>query len=233
MTSGSAGIMGAMPEESPTRLRKAMVQIVAAHAELVAAQTGRARLDQRVLDAMARVARHEFVPAQMRPYAYANQPLPIGHGKTISQPFIVALMTDLLALTHQDRVLEVGTGLGYQAAILSELAGEVYSVEIIEELASDARTRLDRLGYDRVVTRAGDGSHGWSEQAPFDKILVAAAPELIPVALLDQLRPGGRMVLPSGLEDAQQLVLVEKGADGRVSTREILPVRFAPLVTVH
>ncbi len=169
----------------------------------------------------------------MRPYAYANQPLPIGHGQTISQPFIVALMTDLLALTHQDRVLEVGTGLGYQAAILSELAGEVYSVEIIEELASDARTRLDRLGYDRVVTRAGDGSHGWSEQAPFDKILVAAAPELIPVALLDQLRPGGRMVLPSGLEDAQQLVLVEKGADGRVSTREILPVRFAPLVTVH
>ncbi len=225
--------MLAMPEDSPTRLRETMVQIVAAHAELAAAHTGRARLDQRVLDAMARVARHEFVPAQMRPYAYANQPLPIGHGQTISQPFIVALMTDLLALRHEDRVLEVGTGLGYQAAILSELAGEVYSVEIIEELATDARARLDRLGYGRVVTRAGDGSHGWSEQAPFDKILVAAAPELIPVALLEQLRPGGRMVLPTGIEDAQQLVVVEKRADGRVSTREILPVRFAPLVTVH
>jgi protein-L-isoaspartate(D-aspartate) O-methyltransferase len=160
-------------------------------------------------------------------------PLPIGCGKTISQPFMVALMTDLLALEEHDKVLEVGTGLGYQAAILAELAELVFSVEIIEELAKDGERRLSAAGYDNVQLRLGDGSRGWAEHAPFDKIVVTAAPEHIPQGLLDQLKAGGKMVLPVGVEDDQKLVVVEKGKNRQVRTRELLPVRFSPLITSH
>jgi len=178
---------------------------------------------------MAKVPRHEFVPFELQPYAYANIPLPIGFDKTISQPFIVALMTDLLDLRKNDTVLEIGTGLGYQAAILGELARKVYSIEMIEELAQHAKRRLRQQGYANVQVRVGNGYHGWSEHAPFDKVIVTAAPDLIPPPLIHQLKPGGKMVIPSGLPDAQQLILVDKDPSGRLATREILAVRFSQL----
>jgi protein-L-isoaspartate(D-aspartate) O-methyltransferase len=166
-------------------------------------------------------------------YAYLDQPLPIGFGKTISQPFIVALMTDLLDLQAQDRVLEIGTGLGYQAAILANLAKEIYSIEIIEELARQAKNKLHRQGYSNIEFKIGDGSGGWPEYSPFNKIIVTAAPELIPVALLQQLKPGGKMVIPAGLEDSQQLIVAVKDKGGSIITEEILPVRFSSLTITH
>jgi protein-L-isoaspartate(D-aspartate) O-methyltransferase len=169
------------------------------------------------------------VPLELQPYAYADTPLPIGFGKTISQPFIVALMTDLLDLAPTDRVLEIGTGMGYQSALLARLARRVYSMELIEELAQQAGQRLARQGHHNVEIRIGNGCRGWPERAPFDKLIVTAAPEMIPPALLYQLKPGGKMVIPAGLQDAQQLILVDKDADGLVSTREILPVQFSAL----
>jgi protein-L-isoaspartate(D-aspartate) O-methyltransferase len=175
------------------------------------------------------VPRHEFVPVELRPLAYANVPLPIGFEKTISQPFIVALMTDLLDVAPADTVLEVGTGLGYQAAVLAHLARKVYSMEIIEELATQAKQRLASRGVQNVEIRIGNGYHGWSEHAPFDKIMVTAAPDLIPPPLIHQLKNGGKMVLPAGLPDAQQLMLVEKDDKGKVRTKEILRVRFSQL----
>jgi len=156
-------------------------------------------------------------------------PLPIGCDKTISQPFIVALMTDMLEVGEDDIVLEIGTGMGYQAAVLAELARKVYSVEIIEELAHQARLRLGRQHYKNIEFKVGNGYYGWPEHAPFDKIIVTAAPDLIPAALLQQLKPGGRMAIPTGLAEAQQLVLVEKDSKGAVTTRELLPVRFSQL----
>jgi protein-L-isoaspartate(D-aspartate) O-methyltransferase len=218
-----------MEDNHYTILRQQMVQEITAHALYVGDHTGRPALDQRVLTAMGKVPRHEFVPLELKPYAYANVPLPIGYGKTISQPFIVALMTDLLDLQEDDNVLEIGTGFGYHAAVLAELAAKVFSVEIVEEIASQAQKRLTRLGYDNIEMRVMNGSYGWSEHAPFDKLLVAAAPDLIPPPLIAQLKPGGKMVIPAGLTGTQQLMLVEKGADGRIATREILPVRFAQL----
>jgi protein-L-isoaspartate(D-aspartate) O-methyltransferase len=179
--------------------------------------------------AMGRVARHEFVPVELQAYAYANIPLPIGFDKTVSQPFIVALMTDLLDIGPGDSVLEIGTGLGYHAAVLAQLAAKVYSIEVVEELARQAKQRLHRQGCSNVVLRTGNGYHGWSEHAPFDKVLVAAAPDLIPPPLLQQLKAGGKMVVPAGLPDAQQLMFVEKDGNGRVTMREILPVRFSQL----
>ena len=190
---------------------------------------GKAALDERVLTAMGKVSRHEFVPIELRQYAYANIPLPIGFDKTISQPFIVALMTDLLDLGADDIVLEIGTGLGYQSAILAQLARKVYSIEIIEELGQQAQQRLRREGCTNVEFKIANGYHGWSEHAPFDKIIVTAAPDLIPAPLIHQLRAGGKMVIPAGLADAQQLMLVEKHGNGRVTTKEILPVRFSEL----
>jgi protein-L-isoaspartate(D-aspartate) O-methyltransferase len=191
---------------------------------------GRDALDPRVMAAMAEVPRDAFVPADERQYAYANGPLPIGWGQTISQPYIVALMTDLLGCGPQARVLEVGTGSGYQAAVLSRVVGQVYSVEIIPALAETAARRLAELGYTNVETRLGDGYLGWPEQAPFDGILVTAAAPRIPPALVEQLRPGARLVLPVGEPHGrQELLLVEKDHDGLVHTNPILPVAFVPM----
>jgi protein-L-isoaspartate(D-aspartate) O-methyltransferase len=178
---------------------------------------------------MAAVPRHEFVPFELRPYAYVDSPLPIGFHKTISQPFIVAVMTDLLDVRPTDTVLEIGTGLGYQSAVLAELAHRVFSVEIIEELAEQALRRLARQRLTNVEIKIGNGRQGWPEQAPFDKIIVTAAPDLIPPALIYQLKPGGTMVIPAGLPHAQQLILLKKDESGSVSTREIFEVLFSSL----
>jgi protein-L-isoaspartate(D-aspartate) O-methyltransferase len=210
-------------------LRQRMLAEISAGALQVSSVTGKPAFDERVMTAMAKVPRHEFVPLELQPYAYANVPLPIGFDKTISQPFIVALMTDLLEIEAEDAVLEIGTGLGYHAAVLAQLARKVYSIELITELGRQAKQRLNRLGCSNVELRIANGYHGWSEHAPFDKVIVAAAPDLIPSPLLHQLKSGGKMVVPAGLLDSQQLVLVEKDANGRVAMREILPVRFSQL----
>ena len=204
----------------------AMIRVIAGH---LAAEVGKAALDDRVLNAMAKVSRHEFVPVEVQPYAYLNRPLPIGFDKTISQPLMVAVMTDLLELEPDDLVLEIGTGRGYQAAVLAELAGRVYSVELIDELAQRAGQLLKRQGYTNIEVRVANGYFGWPEHAPFDKVMVTAAPDLIPAPLINQLKAGGRMVIPVGLPDAQQLVLAEKDINGRVTTKEIMPVRFSLL----
>jgi len=219
--------------EKENALRQAMVTIIAAHANLCADEIGKDRLSERVLAAIGRVPRHQFVPAIVQELAYQDMPLPIGCGKTISQPFMVALMTDLLELEEDDRVLEVGTGLGYQAAVLAELCDEVFSVEIISELAAEAERRLRAAGYAKMELRVGDGSRGWPEHAPYDKIIVTAAPEQIPSALLDQLKPGGRMVIPAVVEDGQRLLVIEKGEDGRVRTKELISVLFSVLISSH
>jgi protein-L-isoaspartate(D-aspartate) O-methyltransferase len=218
-----------MSTESFGALRQRMLAEVAAETIYASARIGKAALAKQVMDAIGRVPRHEFVPVELQPYAYANTPLPIGFNKTISQPFIVALMTDLLELNTSDAVLEIGTGLGYQAAILAELARKVYTVEIIEELAQQAEQRLGRLGYTNIKLKIGNGYYGWPEYAPFDKVIVTAAPELIPPQLIQQLKPGGRMVIPAGLPEAQQLILVTKQRDGKLTMTEILPVRFSAL----
>jgi protein-L-isoaspartate(D-aspartate) O-methyltransferase len=210
-------------------LRQEMLLEIAAHTFLASEQIGKDALNMRVMDVMGRVPRHEFVPLELQPYAYLNRPLPIGFEKTISQPFIVALMTDLLELSDEDTVLEIGTGLGYQAAVLAELAQRVFSVEIIEELAGQATQRLSRSGYTNIDVKVANGYYGWPEFAPFDKVIVTAAPDLIPPPLLNQLKPGGRMVIPAGLPESQQLILVEKGSNQRVTTKEILAVRFSEL----
>jgi protein-L-isoaspartate(D-aspartate) O-methyltransferase len=212
-----------------SHLRQGMLAQIAALTIDDSVPLGKAALDRRVMEALAKVPRHEFVPLELQSVAYFDGPLPIGFGKTISQPFIVAVMTDLLDLRPSDIVLEIGAGLGYQTAVLAQLAQRVYSVELIEELAVQARRRLAQQAYTNIEIRVGNGCAGWPEQAPFDRIVVTAAPELIPVALLDQLAPGGKMVVPAGLPDAQQLLLVEKDSDGTLSTREILPVRFSLL----
>ena len=214
-------------------LRRQMIETIAIHAHLVGNDIGKQGLGNRVMEVMGRVARHEFVPAELRPHAYIDDPLPIGFGKTISQPFMVALMTDLLDVQASDSVLEIGTGVGYQAAVLADLAEKVYTVEIIGELALAARSRLEDLGYANVEVRLGDGSKGWPEHAPFDKVIVTAAPELVPPSLIMQLKPGGRMVVPAGLEDDQRLMLVEMDDAGDLKTREVLRVVFSPLVTIH
>lgn len=209
--------------------RRQLIAAIRAETDLVADRVGKTALDKRVLSAMTKVPRHEFVPVEVQPYAYLNRPLPIGFDKTISQPFMVAVMTDLLEVKPDDVVLEIGTGLGYQTAVLAELAGRVYSVEIIDELAQRAVHVLKRQGYTNVEVRVANGYLGWPEHAPFDKMMVTAAPDLIPTPLINQLKPGGRMVIPVGLPDAQQLVLVEKDQNGRITTKEIMPVLFSLL----
>ena len=218
-----------MSSDPFAELREQMIAVIAAETIFLTGELGKAALGARVLEAMARVPRHEFVPVEVRGYAYVNSPLPIGCDKTISQPFIVALMTDLLDLQPSDRVLEIGTGLGYQAAILSALVSQVYSVEFIEELAEQAKERLVRQGCANVMLKLGNGFYGWPEHAPFDKVIVTAGTDLVPPPLLNQLKPGGRMVIPTGLADSQQLVLVEKDPKGRTTTRNILRVRFSLL----
>ena len=209
--------------------RREMIAAIRVIAQHLAAEIGKTALDDRVLGAMAKVARHEFVPIEVQPYAYLNRPLPIGFDKTISQPLMVAVMTDLLAVRPDDAVLEIGTGLGYQSAVLAELAGTVYTVEIIDELAQRALQRLKQGGYTNVEVRVGNGYFGWPEQAPFDKVIVTAAPDLIPPPLINQLKAGGRMVIPVGLPDAQKLVVVDKDANGRIKTKEIMQVLFSLL----
>ena len=213
--------------------RAEMVEQIMLHGQVAAGERGGITLSPRVLQAMGTVPRHEFVPEEVSEFAYADSPLPIGQGKTISQPFIVALMAELLDIQPEDRVLEVGTGLGYHAAVLASLAGEVYTVELIPELAESAAGRLVRAGAANVTVRAGDGGRGWKEHAPFDKISAAAAPEHVPPALLDQLRPGGRLVLPLGPFDEQTLVLITRDEDGDTTTTRILPVRFSTLTLTH
>jgi protein-L-isoaspartate(D-aspartate) O-methyltransferase len=197
-----------------------------------AGYTGRDRLRPAVRAALARVPREAFVPEGMEELAYANHPLSIGHGQTISQPYIVALMTEVLDLGPEDTVLEVGTGSGYQCAVLAELARAVYSVETVPELADGAGVRLARLGYRNVHTHCGDGALGWPEHAPYDAVIVTAAARAIPPALVEQLAPGGRMIIPVGVSwMGQDLILLTKDTDGRVHTRDLLAVAFVPLVT--
>jgi protein-L-isoaspartate(D-aspartate) O-methyltransferase len=207
-----------------------MQQIVQDFAE-TASWTGRPSPSEQVMKAMGHVPREAFVAERDRPFAYENRPLAIGHGQTISQPFIVALMTDLLDLEPDDRVLEIGTGCGYQAAVLAEVAQTVYSIEIIEELAVAARNLLQQLGYENVRIRQGDGFLGWPEEAPFDAIIVTAAPEDMPPALPQQLAIGGRLVLPIGpRSDSQMLWRCVKRADGSLEMERKLPVAFVPMV---
>jgi protein-L-isoaspartate(D-aspartate) O-methyltransferase len=209
--------------------REQMVAAITADTIFACASIGKAALGERVMATLGKVPRHEFVPVELQPFAYANVPLPIGFGKTISQPFIVGLMTDLLAIDAGDAVLEIGTGLGYQAAVLAELAQKVYSVEILEELANQAKQRLRRQRYTNIEFKIGNGYYGWPEHAPYDKIIVTAAPDLIPPPLIEQLKPGGKMVIPAGLAEAQRLMLVEMDVTGSLTTAEILPVRFTQL----
>ena len=192
------------------------------------------QLDARVLDAISKVPRQEFVPEKQRRWAYKNRPLPIGYGQTISQPAVVAIMTDLLQLKQTDRVLEIGTGSGYQAAVLAELVDKVYSIEIVPELAERAAGDLKRTAYDNVILRHGDGYYGWKDAAPFDAVIVTAAASHIPPPLIKQLKPGGRMIIPvGGRFMVQHLILVTKDEAGKVITRQILPVKFVPLTGQH
>ena len=222
-----------MEERHFAILRRHMVEVIEIYVELARQELDKAALDERVLAAVGRVPRHAFVPAPLARYAYADMPLPIGFDKTISQPFMVAVMTDLLEPQPDDVVLEVGTGLGYNTAILAELVRQVWTIEIVEELASEAELRLLHLGYTGVNMRVGDGGQGWPEHAPFDKIIVSAAPELCPPALIEQLRAGGRLVLPTGVANDQHLTLVEKDGNGRVKLRQLMPVQFSQLETVR
>ena len=194
-------------------------------------ETGLARMSPAVRSAMGKVERHRLVPSSEAPRAYRNHPLPIGSGQTISQPYIVALSTDLLAPKPTDVILEVGTGSGYQAAVLAEIVARVYSIEIIASLGNEARKRLEELGYGNIEVQIGDGYAGWPEKAPFDGIVVTAAAPRVPQSLVDQLKPGGRMVIPvGGAGDVQYLKLLTKRADGGVDEKRVLPVRFVPLV---
>jgi protein-L-isoaspartate(D-aspartate) O-methyltransferase len=214
--------LGRADQDPLLRARLAMV------ADQIAA---RGVADPRVLDAMRAVPRHEFVPNTLREDAYGDTPLSIGYGQTISQPYIVALMSELAAPAPGDRALEVGTGSGYQAAVLSRLVAHVFTVELLEPLARSAATVLQRLGYANITVRSGDGYLGWPEEAPFDIILVTAAPEEVPPALIAQLKPGGRLIVPVGpRHDVQDLRLIVKDQAGRVTTRSVIPVRFVPLI---
>jgi protein-L-isoaspartate(D-aspartate) O-methyltransferase len=227
----SLALLGCGSHDTMSNPEPSEVVMAAARTRMVRDQLaapGRDVRDPRVLEAMAKVPRHEFVPEGWRREAYADHPLPIGHDQTISQPYIVAFMTEQLALKPTDRVLEIGTGSGYQAAVLSELAGEVYSVEIVEPLAAEAARTLERLGYGKVKVKTGDGYQGWPEHAPFDAIIVTCAPDHVPQPLVDQLRVGGRMIIPvTGTYQQELHLLVKEGQE--VRRRAVLPVRFVPM----
>ena len=211
-----------------------MLEDIRQEVDLTKGWIGMDHLDEVVMAAMKKVPRHEFVPSECRYFAYANGPLAIGHGQTVSQPYIVALMTDLLKPRSGDVVLEVGTGCGYQAAVLSLLVKQVYSIEIVPELARESALRLQQLGYANVEVRSGDGYHGWEEHAPFDGIIVTAAAPHIPAPLIEQLKPGGRLVIPVGQPFSHQmLAVVTKDKHGDIHTHELLPVAFVPLTGKH
>ena len=214
--------------------RQEMIHAIQADVIETSLYIGKQTFDPAVMRAMASVPRHEFVPQNQKAYAYENRPLPIGYGQTISQPYIVALMTDLLALSKDDKVLEIGTGSGYQAAILNELTPHIFTIEIIEPLGKNAISTYRRLQLDNISVRVGDGYYGWEEQAPFDAIIVTAAADHVPPPLVEQLKNGGRMVIPVGSRFfVQQLVLVTKDDKGKLTTRQMLPVRFVPLTGKH
>lgn len=218
-------------EERLARERAQLVSQVSAVVEQTARYHGRAKLDARVVDALRKVPRHRFVPPELAARAYEDRPLPIGEGQTISQPTIVAISTDLLEPKPEHVVLEIGTGSGYQAAVLAEIVRKVYTIELIEPLGRRADSRLRELGYRNVEVRIGDGYKGWPEKAPFDSIIVTAAPPEIPKALVAQLKVGGKMVVPVGPEGMEQeLLVVTKARDGSITTRRALPVRFVPMV---
>jgi protein-L-isoaspartate(D-aspartate) O-methyltransferase len=219
-----------VPASDWASMRQRMVKEIEQTTRETAMYTGQRTLDPRVLEVMGRVPRHLFVPASVRTHAYDNRPLPIGAGQTISQPFIVALMTDLVRPRPGDTALEVGTGSGYQAAVLAQLCKSVYTIEIVESLGRDAAVRLRQLGYGNVEVRIGDGYAGWPERAPFNVIVVTAGAEHVPAPLIAQLARGGRMVIPVGASPVESdLLLLEKQADGSVRTRSMLPVSFVPL----
>ena len=220
--------MKPMTEQHLALFRRQMVEIIDMHFDLAEEEIGKAAPDPRLRRALLDVQRHLFVPSSLMVVAYQDTPLPIGFDKTISQPFIGALMLDLLGIEPGARILEVGTGLGYQAAVMAEMGAQVWSVEVVEEFSEAASDRFAALGY-HIEVRVGDGSRGWAEHAPFDAILVTAAAAEAPEALVEQLQPGGRMVIPLGGTDIQQLTVVEKRADGSTTAREIMPVRFTQL----
>jgi protein-L-isoaspartate(D-aspartate) O-methyltransferase len=210
------------PSKADAAGRTSMVDTIREHAK-----SNDIPISNRTLEAVSSVDRAQFVPDELQSRAYDDSPLPIGHGQTISQPYIVALMTELAGIEPGDKVLEVGTGSGYQAAILGKLAGKVFTVEIVDPLAKQAKERLTKLGFGNVTVRSGDGYAGWSEEAPFDAIVVTAAPEKTPPPLIEQLKPGGRIVIPLG-KGLQELVVMEKSATGRMAQQAVLPVRFVP-----
>jgi protein-L-isoaspartate(D-aspartate) O-methyltransferase len=226
VTLGGSGLEATPPPDPATEAAFANARVSMVREQIMA----RGVTEARVLAAMSRVPRHEFVPASLRARAYEDGPLPIGHGQTISQPYVVAFMTEALAPQPTDRVLEIGTGSGYQAAVLAGLVVEVYSIELVAPLAQRAEADLRRLGFANVHVRAGNGYLGWPEAAPFDAIIVTCAPEAVPQALVDQLKVGGRMIVPVGSQaGAQELYLLKKGRAG-LETRAVLPVRFVPMV---
>lgn len=221
-------------EDDYTKLRHILVEAIEADVKATSLYLDKKALDPQVLNAMRKIPRHEFVPYLYRRFSYTNRPLPIGYSQTISQPYMVAVMTDLLKLKPNHQVLEIGTGSGYQAAMLAELVKQVFTIEIIKPLAVKAKSRLTRLGYDNIKTRIGDGYYGWIEHAPFDAIVVTAAGSHVPPALIKQLKPGGRMVIPVGSPFmVQQLLLIEKTADNKVKVSQIMPVAFVPLTGKH
>lgn len=223
------GAGGAWSQPSYEAQRAALVTEIEEDVRRTQRSTGRPELAPSVLEAIGSVPRHEFVPATIRHMAYENRPLPIGEGQTISQPYIVALMTDLAELDADSVVLEIGTGSGYQAAVLGEIARQVYTIEIVAPLGRRAATTLERIGYENIDVRIGDGYRGWPEHAPFDAIIVTAAPEQIPQPLIDQLKTGGRLVVPVGpVDGVQSLRVLEKNEAGDISTTDVLPVRFVP-----
>ncbi len=229
MTTRRTSASGHDEDDAFAAERRALFREIAAEAEETARWTGRPAFDDRIMAAMARVPRHEFVPAGEVPYAWLNVPLPIGHRQTISQPFIVALMTDLLRPESDHVILEIGTGSGYQAAVLSGLVRKIFSIELEPDLAAEAAGRLARLGYANVEVKAGDGAEGWPEHAPFDGIIVTAGAADVPPRLVEQLREGGRLVIPVDSALGQDLRVLHKGAGGEIEVRSVLPVSFVPL----
>ncbi|MCD4667940.1 MAG: protein-L-isoaspartate(D-aspartate) O-methyltransferase [Sulfurimonas sp.] len=227
-------LYGGITDAHYDKQRKKLIEIIKQEVKNTSEYLGKDKLDKRVIDAINSVPRHKFVPFYSRLYAYKNRPLPIGHGQTISQPYIVAIMTDLLNLKQSDRVLEIGTGSGYQAAIAAQIVKEVYSIEVIESLGLEARKRLNQLGYNNIKTRIADGYYGWKEHAPYDAIIVTAAAGHIPPPLLKQLKPGGTMIIPVGdFMFVQKLILIQKDQKGDLTTRQIMSVRFVPLTGKH